>query len=145
DDERLEELERHQLGQTALMQLELGADDDDGAARVVDALAEQVLTEPALLALEHVAQGLERTLAAATNGLGAAAVVEQRVHRFLEHALLVPKDDLGSAMDDELLEAVVAVDDPSIEVVQIRRREAAAIQRDQGTEVRRNHRNHVED
>ena len=55
-DERLEELERHLLRQTALVQLERRADDDDRAARVVDALAEQVLAEPALLALEHVAE-----------------------------------------------------------------------------------------
>ena len=53
--ERLEQLERHQLGQTALVQLELRADHDDRTARVVDALAEQVLTEPALLALEQIA------------------------------------------------------------------------------------------
>src|SRR3984893_9039426 len=44
-DERLEQLERHLLGQSALMQPELGADYDDRAARVVDALAEQVLPE----------------------------------------------------------------------------------------------------
>src|ERR687893_87932 len=54
-DERLEQLERHLLGQPALVELELRADDDDRAARVVDALAEQVLAEPALLALQHVA------------------------------------------------------------------------------------------
>ena len=53
-DERLEQLERHLLGQAALVQLELGADHDHRAARVVDALAEQVLAEAALLALEHV-------------------------------------------------------------------------------------------
>ena len=57
DDERLEQYERHFLGQTALVKLELGTDDDDGATRIVDALAEQVLAEAALLALEHVAQG----------------------------------------------------------------------------------------
>jgi hypothetical protein len=55
-DERLEQLERHLLGQPALVELELRTDDDDRAARVVDALAEQVLAEPALLALEHVAE-----------------------------------------------------------------------------------------
>ena len=55
-DERLEQLERHLLRQTALVQLERRADDDDRAARVVDALAEQVLAEAALLALEHVAE-----------------------------------------------------------------------------------------
>ena len=55
DHERLEQLQRHLLGQTALVQLQLRADDDDRTARVVHALAEQVLAEPALLALEHVA------------------------------------------------------------------------------------------
>ncbi len=48
------------VGKPALPHLELGPDDDDRAAGVVDALAEQVLAEPALLALEHVGQGLER-------------------------------------------------------------------------------------
>ena len=55
--ERLEQLERHALGQTALVQLQRRADHDDRAARVVDALAQQVLAEAALLALEHVATG----------------------------------------------------------------------------------------
>ena len=55
-DEGLEQLEGHQLRQAALVQLERRADDDDRAARVVDALAEQVLAEPALLALQHVGE-----------------------------------------------------------------------------------------
>jgi hypothetical protein len=53
-DEGLEELERHLLRQAALVQLELGTDDDHRAAGVVDALAQQVLPEAALLALQHV-------------------------------------------------------------------------------------------
>ena len=55
-DERLEQLERHELRQTALVQLQRRTGDDDRAARVVHALAEQVLAETALLALEHVAR-----------------------------------------------------------------------------------------
>ena len=55
-DEGLEELERHLLRQTALLQAQLRTDDDDRTTRVVDALAEQVLTEPALLALQHVGE-----------------------------------------------------------------------------------------
>src|SRR6185369_4595388 len=55
-DERLEQLERHLLRQPALVQLQLRPDDDDRTARVVDALAEQVLAEAPLLALERVAQ-----------------------------------------------------------------------------------------
>jgi hypothetical protein len=61
-DEGPEELERHLLRQAALMEAELGTDDDDRATRVVDALAEQVLPEAAALALEHVGQRLQRTL-----------------------------------------------------------------------------------
>ena len=53
---RLEQLECHLLGQTTLMELEVWTDHDDRTARVVDTLTEQVLTEPTLLALEHVAQ-----------------------------------------------------------------------------------------
>src|SRR5207342_1634928 len=114
----------------------LGTDDDDRTARVVNALAEQVLTEPALLALEHVGQRLERTLAAAANRLRATTVVEQRIDRFLQHALLVPEDDLRRAMHDELLQAVVAVDDATIEIVQIRGCKATAVQRHERTKIR---------
>src|SRR6187549_544893 len=92
EDERLEQLERHQLRQAALVQLELRADDDDRAPRVVDALAEQVLAEAAALALDHVGERLERTLVRARHRLAAAAVVEQRIDGFLQHALLVAHD-----------------------------------------------------
>ena len=64
-DERLEQLERHELGQAALVQLQRRADHDDRTAGVVDALAEQVLAEPALLALQHVGERLERAVARA--------------------------------------------------------------------------------
>src|ERR671920_47396 len=61
-DERLEKFERHLLRQAALVQLQLGADDDDRAARVVHALAEKVLAEAALLALQGVRKRLERAV-----------------------------------------------------------------------------------
>src|SRR5687767_4383146 len=145
DDERLEELERHRLRQSALMQAELRADDDDRATRVVHALAEQVLTEPALLALEHVAERLERTLAATPNRLRATAVVEQRVDRFLEHALLVPENDLRRAMHDELLQTVVAVDDAAVQIVEVRRREPSTVEWHERTQVGRNDWNDIQD
>ena len=49
-DERLEQLERHELGQPALVQLSSGRH-DDRAARVVHALAQQVLAEAPCLPL----------------------------------------------------------------------------------------------
>ena len=69
-DEGLEQLQGHELGQAALVQAQLGAADDDRTAGVVDALAEQVLAEPALLALEHVGQGLEGPVAGARDRVG---------------------------------------------------------------------------
>ncbi len=74
-DEGLEELQGHALGQAALVQLEGGSDDDDGASGVVDALAQQVLPEAALLALEQVREALELVVAAASDGAASAQVV----------------------------------------------------------------------
>src|SRR6267142_149310 len=145
NDEWLEELQRHRLRQTALVQLELRTDDDDRTARVVDALAEQVLTEPALLTLKHVGQRLQRTLAAATNRLGAAAVVEQCINCFLEHSLFVAENDFRRAVRDELHQPVVAVDDATIEIVQVRRGKPAPVERNEWTQVRWNHRDDVHD
>src|SRR5216684_4941168 len=88
-DEGLEELERHFLRQTALVELEFRADDDDGAAGVIHALAEEVLAEAALLALERVAEGLERAVVGSAQNAATAAVVKQSVDGFLKHALFV--------------------------------------------------------
>ncbi len=145
DDERLEQLQRHVLRQPALVQLQLGADHDDRAARIVDALAEEILAEAALLPLEHVGEGLERAVSLPAHGAAPAPVVEEGVHRLLQHALLVPEDDFRRPDVDELLQPVVPVDDAPVKIVQIRGREPAALQRHQRTQIRRQHRDHVQD
>ena len=142
EDERLEQFQRHQLGQAALVQLERRAHHDDRAARVVDALAQQVLPEAAALALDHVGQRLQRPLVGTGHRLAAAAVVEQRIHGLLQHALFVAHDDLGRLQLQQPRQAVVAVDDATIEVVQVGGREAAAVQRHQRAQVGRQHRQH---
>ena len=139
-DERLEQFERHLLRQPALMQFQFGADHDDRTARIVDALAEQVLPEPALLALEHVGERLQRPLVGAGDDPAAAAVVEQRVDRLLQHPLLVADDDVGRAQFDQPLQAVVAVDDAPVQVVEVGRGKAAAVERHQRAQIGRNHR-----
>ena len=144
-DERLEQLERHLLGQSALVELQVRTDDDDGAARVVHALAEQVLAEPALLALEHVGQRLEAMVAGSGDRPAAASVVDQGVARLLEHPLLVADDDLGGAELQQPLEAIVPVDHAPVEVVEVGGREAAAVQLDHRAQVGRNDRQDRED
>src|SRR5690606_27241814 len=118
-DERLEQLQRHLLRQAALMQLQFRADDDHGTAGIVNALAEQVLPEAALLALQHVGERLQRALVSAGYDAAAAAVVEQRVDSLLQHALFVADDDVRRAQLHQPLQAVVAIDDAAIEVVEI--------------------------
>ena len=145
NDEGLEELEGDLLGQTALVELELRADHDHRASRVVDALTEQVLAEATLLTLDHVRDRLQGAVVAAQDGAAAAAVVEEGVDRLLEHPLLVANDHVRRVEVEELLEAVVAVDQTTVEVVEVRGREAAALQQDEGAEVGRDHGDHVQD
>ena len=140
EDERLEELESHELRQTALVQTEFRTHRNNGTAGVVHALAEQVLTEAAALALDHVGEGLERALVGTGHRLAAAAVVEQRVDGFLQHALFVAHDDVRSLDLEEALQTVVTVDDAAVQVVQVGRREAAAVKGDERTQVRRKNR-----
>ena len=144
EDERLEQFERHQLRQTALMQLERRADHDHRTARVVDALTEQVLTETTALTLDHVSQRLQRTLVRAGHRLAATTVVEQRIDGFLQHPLFVADDDFRRLQFEQTLQPVVTVDHAAIQVVQVRRRETAAIERHERTQFRRQHRQHFE-
>ncbi len=144
-DERLEQFQRHLLRQATLVQLQAWANHDDRTAGIVDALAEQVLTEAALLAFQHVGQRLQRALVGARDRTAATAIVEQGVNGFLQHPLFVPDDDVRRAKFHQALQAVVPVDHAAIEVVEVGGRKAAAIQRDQRAQIRWNDRDHVQD
>ena len=132
------------LGRPHWCKLQVRTDHDDGTARVVDALAEQVLAEAALLALQRIGERFQRAVVGAAQHAAAAAVVEQRVHGFLQHALFVAHDHVRRVQLDQLLQPVVAVDHAAVQVVEIGGGETAAIERHQRTQFRRNHRDHVE-
>jgi len=141
----LKSVERHELGQAALVQLQLRTDDDDRTAGVIHPLAEQVLAETPALALDHVGERLERPLVGAGHRLAAPAVVEQRIDRLLQHALLVAHDDVGCLEFEQALESVVTVDDAAVEIVEIRGGEAPAVERHERTQIGRQHGQHLED
>src|SRR5215216_923428 len=103
------------------------------------------MAEAALLALQHVAERLERAVAGPGHGPATAAVVEQRVDRLLQHPLLVVDDDLGRAEVEQALQPVVPVDHTAVEVVQVRRGEAPAIQLHHRAQLRRDHGHGLED
>src|SRR5580704_7439706 len=143
NNERLKQNERHLLRQTALVKLQLRSDHDHRTARVVHSLAEQVLAEAALFALERIGERLERAVVGSAQNAAAAPIVKQRIDRFLQHALLVADNHIGRVQLHQLLEPVVAVDHPAIEVVQVRGGEATAIERHQWSQLRRKNRNHI--
>jgi hypothetical protein len=87
----------------------------------------------------------KRPLVGAGDHPAVAAVVEQHVHRLLQHALFVADDDIGRFQIHQPLEPVVAVDHPPVQIVQIRGGEPPAFQRHQGPQVRRQHRNDIHD
>jgi hypothetical protein len=91
-------------------QFQRRADHDHRAPGVVHALAEQVLAEAPLLALQHVAEALQLVLARAGDDPAAPTVVDQRVDRLLQHALLVADDDVRGLQIEQAAQAVVAVD-----------------------------------
>ena len=140
EDEGLEQFKRHQLGQAALVQAELRTDRNNGTAGIVDALAEQILAEAAALALDHIGERLERTLVRARHGLAASTVVQQRINSLLQHALFVAHDDVRRLDFKKALQAVVAVDDAAVEIVEVRSRKTAAVERYERTKVGRQHR-----
>ena len=144
-DEGLEEFEGHLLGKAALVQLQGRTNANNGTAGVVNALTEQVLTEAALLTLDHIGQRLERTAVGAGDGTAAAAVVEQGVNGFLKHTLFVADNDVGGAEFLQTLQTVVTVDDAAVQVVQVGGGETAAIERNERTQVRRNDGNDFQD
>src|SRR3546814_3522350 len=118
-DERLEQLERHLLGQPALVQLEFRTRHDHRPAGIIDELAEQVLTDATLLALQHVRERLQRTLVGASDDDTAAAVVKQRVHRSLQHALFIEVDDVRRTTLHKTIQEIVTVYYAAIKLCQV--------------------------
>ncbi len=63
----------------------------------------------------------------------------------MQHALFVVDDDLWGTEIQEALEAVVAVDHPAVEVVEVAGGEAATVELHHGAQLRWDHRHDVED
>ena len=113
-DERFEEFESHFLREAALVEFEFGPDDDDGAAGIVDAFAEEVLPEATLFAFKHIGERFERTIAGTSDGPSAPSVIDKGVEGLLKHAFFIANDDVGSFEMKQTIEAVIAIDDASV-------------------------------
>ena len=138
-----EKLKRHLLRKTALIHFKLRTYDYNRTSRIINTLAEKVLTETSLLALEHIRKGFERTVIRTGHGLAAAAVVYKRVNRLLKHTLLVADYYIRSMQLKQPLKSVVAVYNTSVKIVKVACGETSAVKLYHRTEIRRYYRNNV--
>ena len=145
EDERLEQFERHLLRQTALVQFQRRANNNNRTTGVVDSLAEQVLPEATLLTLDHVRERLQRALVGARDRAATTTVVEQCINRLLQHALLVANNDVRSIQLEQAPQTVVTVDNATVQIVKIRGCETAAIQRHERPQIRWQNRQYSQD
>ena len=121
------------------MHLQLRTNNNNRTGRVIDTFTKQVLTETSLLAFKAVAQRFESAVVLGLHCVRFARVVEQRIDSLLKHTLLVAQNHLRCLDFDKAFQTVVADDDAAIQIVQVRCCEAAAIERNQRTQLRRNH------
>ncbi|OPZ62594.1 MAG: hypothetical protein BWY85_02037 [Firmicutes bacterium ADurb.Bin506] len=98
-----------------------------------------------MFALEQIGDALQRPVPRARDGPAPTPVVYQGVDGLLQHALLVAHDDVGRLQLEQLLQSVVPVDHAPVKVVQVRRGKPAAIKLHHRAQVRRYHRNDLED
>ncbi len=140
DDKRLEQLGSHIFRQTALVEVQVGTDNDNRTARVVNTFTQQVLTETTLLTFQTVGKGLEGAVGLRLHGARLLGVVEQGIDGLLKHTLLITHNHVRSLDFDKAFETVVADDDTTVEVVEVGGGETAAIQRDQRTQLGRDDR-----
>ena len=128
-----------------MIKLQLRTDDDHGTARVIDAFTEEILTEAALLALEHVGQRLQRAIAGAGDGTTMATIVEQRINGLLQHALFVMDNNVRRLELHEVLQPVIPVDHATIKIVEIGGGKATPLEWHERTKIRRDDRQNFED
>ena len=144
-DERFEQLQRHFLRQTALMQTQVWTYGDYRTTGVVNTLTEQVLTETTLFTFDHIGQRFQRTFVGTGDRTTATTVIQQGVDRFLQHTFFVSYDDVRRSQIQQTFQTVVTVNDATIQIVQVRSRKTTAIQRNQRTQIWRQNRQNGQD
>ncbi|CRH93010.1 Uncharacterised protein [Chlamydia trachomatis] len=137
--ERLEKLQSHRLWQTTLVQLEIRTNHNHGTPRIIYTFTKQVLTETSLLAFEHIRNRFQRTVACTLNWTTAATVIEERIHSFLKHTLFVIHHNLRRIKINHALKTIIAVDNATIQIVEIGRCETTTVKLNHRTQIRRNH------
>ncbi len=141
---RLIKFERHYLGKPALVYFKFRAHHYYATSRIIYTFSEKVLAETPLFSFKHVREGFKRPAPRPEDFPAVPAVIEERVHSFLEHPFLVTHNNFRSLQLQQFLKPVVPVDHPSVKVVEVACREAPTVKRDKRTEVRRYNRYRIQ-
>ena len=127
------------------MQTQVWTYGDNRTTGVVNTLTEQVLTETTLFTFDHIGQRFQRTFVRTGDRTTATAVIQQGVNRFLQHTFFVAYDDVRRSQIQQTFQTVVTVNDATIQIVQVRSRKTAAIERNQRTQIWRQNRQNGQD
>ena len=142
---RLEQFQRHFFRQAALVQLQFRSDHDNRTTGVVDTFTKQVLTETALFSFKHVAERFQGPVAGTCHRTSASTVIDQSVNSLLQHPFFIADDDIRRLEFQQTFQPIVAVNDSTIEIVQVRGGETSTVQLDHRSQFRRDDRNNIHD
>src|SRR5262245_61538698 len=101
------------------MQFQARATDDNRPGRVIDSLAQEVLPEASLFALDHLGQRPQRPARDSLDRGVAVLVVEQGIYETLQPALFLAQDHFGSLTSGPFANALVGLEDLLIEVIEV--------------------------
>ena len=142
---RFKQLDGHLFRQTALINLKFRTNYDNRTSGVIHTFAQKVLTETAGFTFQHVGKGFQGSVSGTCYRTAAAAVIDQGIHSLLKHTFLVADNDIRSAQLQKSFQTIISVDDPSVQIVQIRGGKTSAVKLYHRTEIRRDNRDRCKD
>jgi hypothetical protein len=131
------------------MEAQVGPYDNDGTARVVYALTQEVLAETSLLAADIVTEGAIQAAGGAFGGgsglIAFAGAVHERINGFLKHAPLIIEQNGGDAVFHHAAQAVIPLNKRSVKIIEVGNGEAPAWQGNEGPKFGRHYGDHPQD
>src|SRR5437660_1082751 len=145
DQKRFEEFAGHVLWQPTFMESQRWPDDNHGATRIIDALAQQVVAEASMFAMPQIGQALERLPTRIDDGFPGMGIVKERITGLLQQTALIVQDDLRRSHLQKTLQPEIAADETTVQLVQVRRGDPTTIKGKHRSKFGGKHRNAGED
>ena len=141
--ERLKQLDCHLFWQTALINLQLWSNNDNGTSGVVNTLTKKVLTETSGFTFQHIRKGFQGSVSRTCNRAATTTIVDQGVNCFLKHTFLIADNDIRSTKLQQSFQTIITINDSSVQIIQVRCCKTSTIQLYHRTKIRRDYRNNI--